>query len=311
MTWAPVSCGPFMRQPLMSTLPIGVFVTPNTSDKLVKKAVEGSRQALDKIVQDLQVPVFTLALRMLFHPQDAEDATQEILIKIITHLNSFRFESSLRSWALRIASNHLSTVRKKRNKRLELNMKETVQIIDRAEARGWFSKALEPPEPLMEREMISVCTQALLQALNRDQRVAFILGAIVEVSSVEGAYILDISPAAFRKRLSRARHLIMDFLSTQCGFFESSNRCSCAGVYQGHVKMGWLDAKRPIFASSSHAIEPSVNLRQYMTELDEINRMSVMFKSFPKNRSTIDLASIIKTSVKNKNYRILSDPQMT
>ncbi len=281
------------------------------TENLVKKAVAGSRQALETVVKQIQPPVYRLALRMLFHPQDAEDATQEILIKIITHLHGFRFESTFRSWALRIATNHLSGIRRRKFRIPNMDMTEAQNIIDRAEARGWFSDPLAAPAPFLEVEMISACTQALLQALNRNQRVAFILGAIVEVTSIEGAYILDISPAAFRKRLSRARHLIVDFLATNCGFFEKSNRCRCAGIVAGHVASNWMDEKYPVFGTPSDDKTDFRQLRDYMRELDEISKMSVMFKSYPRNQSTLNTTDLLKTCVQNDNFRILSEPQHT
>jgi len=58
--------------------------------------------------------VFGLAVRMLGHPVDAEEATQEILIKIITHLSAFRQESTFTSWIYRIAANYLLVTRKRR-----------------------------------------------------------------------------------------------------------------------------------------------------------------------------------------------------
>ena len=50
----------------------------------VSAARQGDRAALASLVRSLQRPVYGLAMRMLAHPADAEDATQEILIKIIT-----------------------------------------------------------------------------------------------------------------------------------------------------------------------------------------------------------------------------------
>jgi RNA polymerase sigma factor (sigma-70 family) len=79
---------------------------------LVKAAVEGSRDALEELVRQIQQPVYSLSLRMLLNRQDAEDATQEIIIRVITNLRSYRFEGSFRAWVLRIAVNKLKTVRK-------------------------------------------------------------------------------------------------------------------------------------------------------------------------------------------------------
>jgi RNA polymerase sigma factor (sigma-70 family) len=68
-------------------------------------------------VKSIQDRIYGLAIRMLYYLSDAEDATQEILIKIITHLDRFRGESRFMTWAYRIASNHLISTRKRRAER--------------------------------------------------------------------------------------------------------------------------------------------------------------------------------------------------
>jgi RNA polymerase sigma factor (sigma-70 family) len=280
-------------------------------EALVIKAVNGSGDALENIIKQIQDPIYALSLRMLFHPEDAQDATQEILIKIITSLTGFRFEGSFLAWVMRIAANHLKAVRKKKVKRLQLTMKKAQETIDRAEAKGWLDTPMEAPQPFVEAEMLSACTQALLQALNRSHRIVFILGTVIEVSGVDGAYILDISPVAFRKRLSRARNQIRNFLSTNCGFFDGANRCTCTGVYAGHVDQGWMNPEKPLFVSRNDQTENPTRLRHYMQELDELGKISLMFKTFPPKKSARYVASMVKELVQKKNYRILTDPKVT
>ncbi len=281
-----------------------------TTEHLVTEAVQGSREALEEILRRIQNPVYAISLRMLFHPADAEDATQEILIKVITNLKGFRFEGPFMAWVMRIAANHLKTTRKSWAEKKELNMEKAHEVIDNAAAKGWFSKPLEAPEPLMEIEMRSACTQALLLALDRAHRMAFVLGVVMDVSGPEGAYILNISPDAFRKRLSRARTRVKDFLSSNCGLFDESNRCRCAGVLGGHMARGWIDPQTPIFVSSSDEPEDPGTLRQYLKELDDLGRISALFKSFPRNESSKDYASLVKKMVENKSFRILSDTRV-
>lgn len=92
-------------------------MTGRASDKeneMVAGARAGDSSALEQIVIVLQPRVYRLAVRMLWHPEDAKDATQEILIRVVTSLSTFRAESSLSPWAYRIATNHLLTARRNR-----------------------------------------------------------------------------------------------------------------------------------------------------------------------------------------------------
>src|ERR1700688_2379600 len=74
----------------------------------------GDRQALEELVQRHQAWIYNIAVRMLYQPQDAEDATQEILIKVLTRLSSFEGRSSFRTWLYRIVVNHVLNMKRGR-----------------------------------------------------------------------------------------------------------------------------------------------------------------------------------------------------
>ncbi|HEX5786471.1 MAG TPA: RNA polymerase sigma factor, partial [Burkholderiaceae bacterium] len=74
---------------------------------LVSQALTGNALALDALLRRHQAWLYNVALRVLQHPQDAEDATQEALLKIVTHLSTFRGDSAFATWAYRIAFNVL------------------------------------------------------------------------------------------------------------------------------------------------------------------------------------------------------------
>lgn len=109
--------------------------------------------------------MYGLALRMLWHPQDAADATQDILIKVMTRLGGYRAEAALRTWVFRVAANHLLTVRRSRLDKREMSFE--VFAADLAEGLA------DPPErydvdlDLLEEEVKIGCTRAMLLCLDR------------------------------------------------------------------------------------------------------------------------------------------------
>ncbi len=282
--------------------------TEKETEQLVTEAVQGSKDALEEIVRRIQKPVYSLSLRMLLNPEDAEDTAQEILITVITNLQGYRFEGSFRAWVLRIAVNKLKAVRKTYAEKKMSSIENLDEIIDRYEARGWFSKPLDAPEPYLEVETRSVCTHALLLSLDRSHRMAFILGVVMEVNSQEGAQILDITPAAYRKRLSRARSRIKDFLVNNCGLFDNSNRCRCNSILPAYLEKGWIDPDKPIFVSKHSNVESPIKLGRYLKEVDELKQISAIYKSVTP--SNFDFVDVVKNIYKNDQYRIISDPQM-
>ncbi|WP_442872072.1 RNA polymerase sigma factor [Agathobaculum sp. NTUH-O15-33] len=85
---------------------------PDQTARLIEQALNGDRQALETLLESVTDQVFHLSLRMLGAIPDAEDATQEILIKVMTGISSFEQRSAFSTWVFRIAVNHLRSYRK-------------------------------------------------------------------------------------------------------------------------------------------------------------------------------------------------------
>lgn len=274
-------------------------------ESLVTKAVEGSKDALEEIVRRIQNYVYSLSLRMLLDPQDAEDTAQEILITVITNLHGYRFEGPFRAWVLRIAVNKIKAVRRTKAEKKMAPVDNLDKIMDRYEARGWFAKPLDAPEAYLEVETRSICTHAILLSLDRPHRMAFILGVVMEVSGREGAQILDISEAAYRKRLSRARSRIKDFLVNNCGIFSKSNRCRCSNVLPAYLKNGWINPDKPIFTEKDSRVDSPVRLGHYMKEMNELKQLSVIYNSVPL--PNFDFVESVRDIYKKSRYHVVSD----
>jgi RNA polymerase sigma factor (sigma-70 family) len=274
-------------------------------ENLVTKAVQGSRNALEEIVRRIQKYVYSMSLRMLLDPQDAEDTAQEILITVITNLHGYRFEGPFRAWVLRIAANKIKAVRRTKAEKKMAAVDNLDEILDRYEARGWFSKPLDAPEAYLEVETRSICTHALLLSLDRPHRMAFILGVVMEVTGREGAQILEISESAYRKRLSRARSRIKAFLTNNCGIFSKSNRCRCSNILPAYVKSGWIDPDRPVFTEKHGSVDPPASLGHYMKEMNELKQLSAIYHSVPP--SNFDFVESVRDIYKKSRYHVVSD----
>src|SRR6478672_11589464 len=81
--------------------------------ELVEQAKSGDRSALEKLVLRHQAWIYNIAVRMVFRPQDAEEVTQEVLVKVITKLSTFQGASTFRTWLYRIAANHVLNMRRR------------------------------------------------------------------------------------------------------------------------------------------------------------------------------------------------------
>ena len=96
---------------------ISIFGTQELSgskdSELVTSAQQGNRTALEELIRRHQLWIYNIALRMVGYPPDAEDITQEILIKMMTKLSTFQGKSSFRTWLYRIVANHVINMKKR------------------------------------------------------------------------------------------------------------------------------------------------------------------------------------------------------
>jgi RNA polymerase sigma factor (sigma-70 family) len=173
--------------------------------ELVQLTKSGSGSALEELVKRHQAWIYNLALRMVHHPADAEDATQEILIRLLTRLSTFDGRSSLRTWLYRVAVNHLLNMKRGRAESREITFEQYGRTLDDTANTELPDQGTVPADvQLLVAEARIGCTTGMLLCLDRGQRLVFILGSIFGVSDVVGAELLEISRANFRQRLARA-----------------------------------------------------------------------------------------------------------
>lgn len=268
----------------------------------VRQAKKGDLQALEEVVCGVQEKIYGLAFRMLGHQEDAEDEAQEIIIKIITHLSDFREESAFTSWVYRIASNHLLTARKKRTELMGLSFDLLEESVSTGLENMEPLKVSGPERDVLLEETRVGCMQGALVCLDREVRIVMVLGEYYGVTSKEGAFILDITPELFRKRLSRGRKSLQDFMMKSCGLVNSDNPCRCHKQAAGWLKNGLIDMT---FVKKEHASQGRSEVVTQLKELDEIDRTIAMYRHYPEYHSPESFGHIIKNLIRNGKYNIL------
>ena len=194
-------------------------------ERLVDLAASGNRDALEELLGDVQDMVFNLSLRMLGTVPDAEDACQEILIKVMTHLSDFRKESRFSTWVFRVAVNHVLAYRKHMFSHHPLSFEYYGEDIANGREEDVPDMTGGVDRGILEEELKLSCTNVMLQCLDGESRCIFILGTMFRLDSAVAGEILGISPAAYRKRLSRIREKMAAFLGEYCGL--AGGKCSC------------------------------------------------------------------------------------
>lgn len=215
---------------------------------LIGCVIGGDRAALEKLVLRHQAWVYNIAIRMVLRPQDAEEVTQEVLVKVITKLSTFKGQSTFRTWLYRIAANHVLNM-----KRRWAETRATTFADYGAAIAGTPDLDLPDPKsvpvelPVLVEETKNGCTMGMLLCLDRKQRLIFTLGAVLGVSDAVGGDVLEMSAENFRQGLARARRDLHSFMNHQCGLVNKNNPCRCPKKTRGFIEAGHVDPRNLMF----------------------------------------------------------------
>jgi RNA polymerase sigma factor (sigma-70 family) len=263
--------------------------------RLAAAAAAGDRSALSAVVAAIRDDVYRLALRMLWHPADAEDATQEALIRVITRISSYRGEAALSTWVYRVAANHILNWRQSRTERESLTFRRFGEQLHDGLTQP---DAPKPEDGVLIAEVKLGCTLGMLLCLDRDHRLAYVLSDVFELSSEDGAYICATSATTFRKRASRARHRLREFTATHCGLVNRDNACRCdrrvaAAVETGRVRRGELLFARDVDADTAVA------------EMEQLHDLSTLMRSHPNYEAPGRVTAAVQSVIDSGRFAIL------
>ena len=187
---------------------------------LVIQAKAGDLAAFETLVSRYEGQVYALALRILRHPQDAQDATQQAFLSVIEHLTGFREESSFATWLMRIVTHAALKIIRKRRGLDTVSLEENTEPQDDTEAIAhpeYIADWSQSPEELAERNETARLIDSALEELDEKHRLVFILRDVEGFSIEETAAELGISQNNVKVRLLRARLRLREILTRAFG----------------------------------------------------------------------------------------------
>lgn len=178
--------------------------------RCIRRVLSGDSEAFEPLVQEHQKIAYNLALRMLSHPQDAEDVTQEAFLKAFRSLGEFRGDSRFASWLCRIVSNLCLDRLRSRARRPDGSL--TVENDEGEEAQMDIPDESFSPAALLERKLTRESVQRGLESLSPDLRQILLLREIQGLSYEEIGRTLSLEPGTVKSRIFRARKRLCTFL---------------------------------------------------------------------------------------------------
>ena len=247
---------------------------------LVEKATAGDKKALETLVTSVQDIVFNLSLRMLGTFADAEDATQDILLKMITHLSSFRGDSLFTTWVFSIAANNLKNYKKHMFARYPLCFEYYGNDIENGEIQDVPDLTQNVERDILAEELKMSCTNVMLQCLDMESRCIFILGTMFKIDSRMAGDILEITPEAYRQRLSRIRKKVADFLGQYCGEY-GRGRCKCKDRVNYAIQNHRINPLQLNYVTATEIpAQTIIDVKNAMEDIDDLSQDFLFCKPY-------------------------------
>lgn len=203
---------------------------------LLQTALTGDRKALDELVRRHQNFVYNIAIKFLGDVEEAKDATQDIFIRLITNLAAYDpAKGQFRTWLYRIAFNHL------------LDHKQSCKeerIVDFGQFFDFIAAIPSDDAPVAEHlgeEAKVKCMTGMLLCVPREDRLLYVVGDLFGIDHTLGSEIFGISKANFRKKLSRIRGDLRQWMNNRCGLVNKANPCRCVRKTRGFIERGIVD----------------------------------------------------------------------
>lgn len=269
---------------------------PDDLVALVERARNGDGAALNALLATLADDVYGLALRMTANRADAEDATQEVLLKTATHLGTFRGEASVRTWVYRIAVRHLIDRGKSRVERLALDFERFGEDL--------LQGLADPGGDAAEAQEVKLgCSLAMLTCLDREHRVAYILGDVFDLPARVAASIIDVGEDTYRQRLSRSRRQLEAFTRSYCGVVEARAPCRCDRRVTRAIELGRVQR------DNLELVRHPRKLAAHVEQMESLHGAARLMRSHPDYAAPGKIADEVKRLLASGTLGVLGDPR--
>jgi RNA polymerase sigma-70 factor (ECF subfamily) len=180
---------------------VSVHAEPEDDVALLTRTGSGDREAFDRLVDRHQAAVFRFIRTLGPDPASSEDILQETFLAAWRGAGTFRAQSSVRTWLFTIARN--TAARQYRRRAGEPVRRDLATLDDLGAAAGWGADP--DPEAMAMRQEERAAVARALEALDPEDRRVLVLRDLEELTGEEAADVLEVTLAALKSRLHRAR----------------------------------------------------------------------------------------------------------
>jgi RNA polymerase sigma-70 factor (ECF subfamily) len=178
-------------------------------EKLIELARTGDRKALSELVKRYEQTVYNFSFKICRNKDKAENTMQETFLSMVKSINQFSGQSKLSTWLYRVVSNHCLMLARSQNKHEYSSFEDETASIDEKEVADWKVS----PDKVTENNELKTLLDSSIQKLPAEYRIVFLLRDVEGLSTEETAKIVELSVAATKSRLHRARSFLRNELN--------------------------------------------------------------------------------------------------
>ncbi|MCL6275220.1 RNA polymerase sigma factor [Muricauda sp. 2012CJ35-5] len=265
----------------------------NSDEQLIKRALSGDKAALELLISNNQDWIYNVAMTFVGDADEAADLTQEVLIKVITKLDTFQNRSSFRTWMYRIVKNHFLNMKRGKHEVSPPTFEQFGQGLDQIPDESLANYSFEVEEKLLVNEAKIGCMKGMLLCLDREQRLIYILGELFEFPDTVGSEIMEMSKQNFRVKLHRTKKQLYNFMNHKCGLINKANPCRCHRKTVGFIKLGYVDPNELHFQKDVLSqINKVVDKKVEAYSTDVLDDYQKLYQAHPFLKSPDKMASI-------------------
>jgi RNA polymerase sigma-70 factor (ECF subfamily) len=208
---------------------------PEPPAGLLERARGGDAAAAGELFEAWRRPLFGYIYRMVTHRQDAEDLLQDVVVRVLEGIRSYRGEAPFKSWLFGIATHVcLDHLRQKRRWRVEAQLIGEQEAL--ADPTGAYlehmGKIMSAPDFAFEiREHVAFCFSCIGRTLEPEEQAALMLREVLGFSGKEAARMAGTSEPILRHRLSSARQKMISRFDGLCQLINKDGPCwQCKGL---------------------------------------------------------------------------------
>ena len=275
--------------------------------ELLDQALQGNKEALNALMANHSEFIYNISIKMVGSIEDAEDITQDILIKIITNLSSYDVsKAQFRTWIYRITINHILNLKKSSLETRITSFESFFDTIDQIADEDIPASESDYFDPLSEELKIK-CMSGMLMCLPREDRLLYVMGDLFNMNHTTGSEVFGLSKDGYRKRLSRVRNDLKQWMNNRCGLINKENPCRCRKKTKGFIKRGIVNPQDLIwdkgFQNKIHAYAEK-NIHETLIEVDKVYTRLYQDHPFKEQKKS---DRMLETIIDNKYIRKFLD----